>query len=185
MQPHGRARQVEPMGKHSGPSHSGNPPGRRIDHHTQREAHKPSQDAYHHERKGAKAFVCTECGVACHAGAWSWKGPPLTDVESGLCPACKRIRDDYPAGVIELRGLVGSEREEVLASIRHQEEAEKGEHPLERIMRVREDGAAIVVTTTGVHLGRAIAGALGRRYKNQVRVDYPPGENRIHVRLEH
>ncbi len=171
------------MGKHEGRSHASKKPVENIPHRPAGEAKNKRQDAYHADAKCSDAMVCKVCGVTSHAGKWSWNGPPLTDVHEGICPACQRIRDDYPAGIIELRGLNPKEREEIRNLIRNVEATEKAKHPLERLMAMREEGDSIHVTTTGLHLGRAIAGALGRRFHDRVVVEYP-GDARIRVTLD-
>ena len=172
------------MGKHEGKSHASKKPVENIPHRPVREAENKRHDAYHADAKNAAAMVCKECGVTSHGGKWSWNGPPLADVHEGICPACQRIRDDYPAGIIEIRGLNAGELEEIRNLIHNVEANEKAEHPLERLMAMREDDEALHVTTTGLHLGRAIAGALGRRFHHdRVSVEYP-GDARIRVTLE-
>ena len=176
------------MGKHSGDSHSSKRPIHQVDHRPIREtpdsgARAGHHDAYRSHTKSSDATVCPDCGLSSFGGKWSWSAPPLADVHEAVCPACQRIRDDYPAGWIELHGLSANEREEVQNLIRNVEEREKAEHPLERLMSMRQEGEAMIATTTGMHLGRAIAGALGRRFRDRVTVEYPPGESRIRVRL--
>ena len=171
------------MGKHGGRSHASKKPVEHIDHRPMREGKGKTGDAYHAERKSSDAMVCKQCGVTSFGGKWSWKGPPLADVREGLCPACQRIRDRYPAGFLELHGLHPDEKEEVRNLVRNVETSEKAEHPLERLMEVRDEGEALIVTTTGMHLGRAIAGALGRRFRDRVSIDYPREDNRIRVTL--
>jgi hypothetical protein len=60
-------------------------------------------DPYQSSTKPVEGTVCPDCGAAFHAGRWQW-GVELTDIHEALCPACRRIRDDYPAGVVDLAG---------------------------------------------------------------------------------
>lgn len=139
-------------------------------------------DTYARRSKPAKATVCDACGVVYHGGRWYWGAPPLTDVNAGLCPACERIRDRYPAGTIRLPAAFLEQREEVLGLIRNAEEAEKAEHPLERLMDVEDapDGG-LVVRTTGIHLARVITSRLERRFHRQSRIRYPEEQNLVYV----
>lgn len=77
--------------------------------------------------------------------------PPLTDLESGRCPACQRVRDRRPAGTIRLPSELFGRRTEILGLIHNVERKEKAEHPLERLMDVEESEGHLVVTTTGIH----------------------------------
>lgn len=139
-------------------------------------------DTYASSRKAADAMVCDDCKVVYHGGKWFWGAPPLADVKDGLCPACRRIRDGYPAGTIHVPAAFLERREEVLGMIRNAEAAEKEEHPLERLMAVEDapDGG-LVVTTTGIHLSRAITSKLERRFHRKAHVHYPEEQHQMHV----
>ena len=138
-------------------------------------------DPYLNPAKPAQAMVCDECGVVQHGGKWYWGTPPLTDDHGGLCPACERIRDRYPAGTIRLHADVLEHKEEILGMVRRVEAAERAEHPLERIMAVEESPDAVVVTTTGIHIARKIASQLKRRFRGKVHVRYPEEQHLIFV----
>jgi hypothetical protein len=138
-------------------------------------------DPYRRLRKAKDALVCDDCGVVQHEGKWYWGAPPVGDVNAGLCPACQRIRDRYPAGTIRLHGLPGPLRDEVVNMIRNVAEHERQEHPLERLMDLEDQSDALVVTTTGMHLARAIAGALRSRFHGGVTVRYPAGDSLVQV----
>jgi len=51
---------------------------------------------------------------------------------------------------------------------RHQEEAEKKEHPLNRIINVETDAEGIVITTTDIHLPRRIGETIKRAFHGEV-----------------
>ena len=159
-------------------------PGRRKDHRP-RMIQPKQHDTYASRKEVAKALVCDRCEVVFHAGRWYWGAPPLTDVRDGLCPACERIRDRYPAGTLRLPEVFLAQRDEVLGLIKNAEKAEKAEHPLERLMDI-EDGpdGGLIVTTTGIHLARAIANKLERRFHRQARIRYPEEQKLIQVDWE-
>jgi NMD protein affecting ribosome stability and mRNA decay len=131
-------------------------------------------DTYRSKRKGVEtklaATVCTECGAVYSGGRWHW-GPVANPAreQSTLCPACERIRDRYPAGEVHVSGeFARAHRDEIVARIRHVEAREKSEHPLQRLMDVREDGDSLLVTTTDVHLANAIGRALHDAFKGDL-----------------
>jgi len=51
---------------------------------------------------------------------------------------------------------------------RHHEEAEKNEHPLNRIMSIEEDTHGIVINTTDIHLPRRIGEAVKRAFHGEI-----------------
>ena len=61
---------------------------------------------------------------------------------------------------------------EILHLACHQEEQEKPEHPLHRIMAIDEQGDAIVVRTTDIHLPRRIGEALQHAYHGELDFRY-------------
>jgi hypothetical protein len=107
-----------------------------------------------------------------HEGRWQW-GPPPPGAESEICQACHRINDKFPAGVITLSGdFLPSKKVEILQLMRHQEEAERGEHPMNRIIGVEEGPDRIVITTTDIHLPRRIGETLKRAFRGKLDLAY-------------
>ena len=149
---------------------------------TVRNVQPRGHDPYARRTKTADAIVCGQCGVVFHGGRWYWGTPPLCDERSGLCPACERIRDRYPAGRVRLSGLADAEREEVIHMIRNLELSEKREHPLERLIEVVDgDDGDVLITTTGTHLARRIASGLRRRARQDVEIRFAEGDHFVDV----
>ena len=124
------------------------------------------QDPYRSRGKLPEPTVCGDCAAVYLLGRWQWGDAPAAAHEH-RCPACSRIHDKVPAGLLTLRGaFMLAHRDEIMALIHHTEAREKSEHPLERIMLVEEsaDGASVVVSYTGVHLAKSTGTALQRAY---------------------
>lgn len=138
-------------------------------------------DVYRSEKKLPEPSRCPECGAMFSDGRWSWANGP-DPVNITTCPACQRIADNLPAGILTLSGsFLDEHRDELIGLIRNVEALEKGERPLERIMRIQEDRGRIEVTTTGVHVARRIGDALGRSYQGELSFTYGDGEKSIQV----
>jgi hypothetical protein len=140
-------------------------------------------DTYKLRRKLADPTRCPRCGAVYHAGRWQWISPP-SDAQEDLCTACRRIEDAYPAGIVTLSGpLVRQHRSEMLSLARNLEEAEKSEHPLNRIMAVDDKTPdRIVITTTDIHLPRRIGEAVRRAFHGDLKTHYD--EENYSVRIE-
>jgi NMD protein affecting ribosome stability and mRNA decay len=125
-------------------------------------------DPYQRRQKLHDGTVCPQCGAVYRAGRWRW----LARAEGAFeeeCPACRRINDKFPAGVVTLRGDFAREhKEEMVRLARHQEEAEKKEHPLNRIISIEEDPQGVVVKTTDIHLPRRIGEAVKRAFHGEI-----------------
>lgn len=135
-------------------------------------------------RKAGGALVCAECGVVQHRGRWSWGKPPLVELTEGRCPACERVRQHYPAGILSVpadRFTDAKDRKDVLALIRNVEKAERPEHPLERLMAIEDSNGRLVVSTTGVHLARQLAHSLAKHFHAKPSIRYADGEGLVHV----
>ncbi|HXZ86866.1 MAG TPA: BCAM0308 family protein [Myxococcota bacterium] len=139
----------------------------------------------HVETKLAEPTVCSSCGAVYHEGRWTWpRVKPATGAPT-LCPACHRIRDNEPLGEVRIAGAFAAEhRDEILARVRHVEEREKKEHPLLRLMGVRDEGGEIVVTTTDPHLAHAIGTALKAAFKGELHSPWSEAGELMRVRWE-
>jgi len=138
-------------------------------------------DTYKLQKKLAEPTVCSECGAVYHAGRWAW-GAPSGGAEQVVCPACQRIRDDYPAGYVEVGGeFFAAHREEIISLFRHHEGREKGEHPLARIMTIADTPTGVLITTTDLHLARELGEALHHAYQGDLAFHYNEAENRLRV----
>lgn len=141
----------------------------------QEESHDPTKPS----RKLADPTVCPECEATYHDGRWTWSRGPA-DAARALCSACERIRDDYPAGFVTLRGAFAREhRDEILALARNLEEREKNDHPIKRILDISDEGDAILVRTTEIHLARDIGNAVQRAYDGELDVRYEEDVARV------
>jgi NMD protein affecting ribosome stability and mRNA decay len=119
------------------------------------------------EVKAPDLTVCPDCKAVFRGGRWRWAAvarPSGTRRE--VCPACRRIRDGYPAGEVTIRGeFARAHRDELVARVRNLERKEKSRRPLNRLMEIREVDDALVVTTTDTHLAHAIGSALFQSYR--------------------
>jgi NMD protein affecting ribosome stability and mRNA decay len=129
-------------------------------------------DPYQRQQKLDDGTRCPQCGAVYRAGRWQWTARSAAEHQA-LCPACRRINDKYPAGTVLLRGAFArAHREEILRLARHQEEAERTEHPLNRIMTIEEDAQGTAIGTTDIHLPRRIGEAVERAFHGALDIDF-------------
>lgn len=146
-----------------------------------------SHDPYRMEHVSGAA-LCPQCGARYQEGNWTWHIPEITVVgnaEETICPACRRIADDRPAGTLTLSGkFLHDHQQEIVNLIHHTEGVEKAEHAQERIIKVVEVNDGLEVTTTGIHLASRIGHALNNAYKGSSHYHYSDDENHINVSWE-
>lgn len=136
----------------------------------------PRHDPYQSTRKYADSTRCPDCGAWCLAGRWQ-NGPSDRTGPSARCPACRRIADGMPAGMLELDGpYVAAHLDELASLVRHVAERERKDHPLHRIMAIVNQDGCLRVTTTDVHLPQRMLEALRSAHKGEGEVHYAPDE---------
>jgi len=139
-------------------------------------------DPYRPKSKLPQPTVCPQCAIVFNEGRWQRMARPSGVVHEHLCPACHRTNDHFPAGYVKLQGdFVEAHRAELLKLIRNTEEREQGEHALQRIMDISEDGAEIAITTTDIHLAQRIGEAVKNAYEGNLDITYGPEDYVVRV----
>jgi hypothetical protein len=146
-----------------------------------RRIHEEPHDVYGIPGKLREPTVCPDCGAVYRAGRWVWDFAPR-DAHASRCAACRRIADDYPAGVVIVAGAFASaHHEEILNLIRGVEHREKEEHPLHRLFPIENSDEGLRVRTTEAKLARAIGRALFHAYRGEL--EEPPVQSEGLVRV--
>jgi NMD protein affecting ribosome stability and mRNA decay len=138
-------------------------------------------DPYQAKHKVPEPTVCPQCGAVFHEGRWQWLARPAQAHEE-LCPACRRIHEELPAGYVSVSGAFFKDhRDELLHLVKNEEDREKGEHPLKRIMKIEDEDDGLQITTTDIHLARRIGDALHDAYQGELEYHYNEAENLLRV----
>ncbi|MBV5285560.1 MAG: ATPase [Methyloversatilis discipulorum] len=139
-------------------------------------------DPYASRHKPREPAFCPDCGAVFRNGRWQWQDLPPADAGASTCTACRRIRDRMPAGFVHVGGpYFAAHREELTALMRHREERERAQHPMERIIAIEPDGDGVLVTTTDIHLARDLGEALERACKGTLDYHYNEGQRLLRV----
>lgn len=138
------------------------------------------RDTYKVKRTLPEPTLCPGCGAVFTEGQWQWR--ELSNAHESLCPACHRQQDNSPAGFITISGdFVATHETEILEIVHHEEQREKVEHPLKRVMNIEKLSGGFLVTTTDSHLARGIGEALYQAYRGQLDFDSGPKDNLLLV----
>lgn len=140
-------------------------------------------DPYKSREKLADLLVCPTCGAVYHKGRWEWRDHRPSGAEDHTCPACRRIHDHCPAGILVLKGAYATDHEEGIRELLKNEALDEAkEHPLNRIIEWSSGKAEISISTTEIHLVRRLGDALHRAHHGELSFHYEPGEYflRIH-----
>lgn len=141
---------------------------KRQDRILQDKSHDPTKP----DRKISDPAVCPDCGATYIDGRWTWRHGPV-EAQRALCSACRRTRDEYPAGFVTVNGAFATtHRDEVIRIARHTEDREKQTHPINRIMSISEEDEQLVFLTTEIHLAQAIGKSLRSALKGHLDITF-------------
>ncbi|MDM7273999.1 BCAM0308 family protein [Sulfurihydrogenibium azorense] len=139
-------------------------------------------DPYFTKEKYHDPSVCERCGVVFHNGIFEWMKEVPKNAEKIVCPACRRIEDNYEGGIVYLEGqFLEKHKDEILHRIKNVEEEEMEYRPLERIIDIKEENGKLVIRTTYEHLARRIGEAVHKAYKGELKLNYPEGKKYVRV----
>ena len=123
-------------------------------------------DPYIPRRGAASVGICPKCKAIYRNKRWvidvrafaalTRKGAG-TGIVWARCPACRKIEDGFPAGLVTLSGgFLRDHREDILNLIRNEEKRAMGINPLERIIRMEGTGERLEIATTDEKLAQRI-----------------------------
>ncbi len=132
--------------------------------------------------------VCPICSALYLKKRWQFNDNLLYDLKqkkeifSHKCPACRKIEDNYPMGIIDISGkFVSEHRDELVNLIRSEERHAKEKNPLERIMKMEKKNGGIHVEVTCESLALRIARILKRAYKGEHEYSLSDGDKYITI----
>jgi hypothetical protein len=118
---------------------------------------------------------CSECGAIYHNQHWTLDEAIVTRLSidreqpEQVCPACRKVRDQDPGGVVTLSGPFWSDhRDEILNLIQNEEKRAMATNPLERLIDISSEGENLVIRTTNEKLAQRLGRALHRAYNGEV-----------------
>jgi NMD protein affecting ribosome stability and mRNA decay len=139
-------------------------------------------DPYLADLKPNEVAICRECRSVYAGKRWELESRASKDLENAknivetMCPACEKIRDHMPGGIVRLMGrFVMEHEEEIVNLLHHQNDAAMENNPLERIMDIEDSGGGLVVMTTNERLAQKIGRALHKSYAGAVEYKWSKG----------
>ncbi|UCH80301.1 MAG: hypothetical protein JSW20_11220 [Nitrospiraceae bacterium] len=148
---------------------------RKLHSSTLRKTMDTSSDPYIDRNRNNLMAVCTKCHIVYFKKRWYvdedlyQKKIILKKIERVICPACRKIKDNFPGGIVRLRGaFLGEHKAEIINLIRNEEERARGFNPLERIIKIREMNGEMQITTTNEKLAQRIARSVQKAYQGNV-----------------
>ncbi len=148
---------------------------RKLHSSTQRKSMDTCGDPYLLQKTKHETAVCRKCRSVYQNKRWSinedlyLKMIEWEKMSKVLCPACQKIKDKFPGGIVTLKGeFLRDHKDEILNLIRNEEERAKGFNPLERIIEINSMDSGMELTTTNEKLAQRIGKSLSRAYQGKV-----------------
>jgi NMD protein affecting ribosome stability and mRNA decay len=122
-------------------------------------------DPYLPKKTAPFLSTCPGCRAICRNKRWYLDEKEYAlltrkkgaDTAERRCPACRKIADGFPSGVVILRGgYVREHREEIRKIVRNEEKRAMGFNPLARIIEWKEREDGFELSTTAEKLAQRI-----------------------------
>lgn len=142
-----------------------------------------SMDVYQ-EKGGVKGGAYCECGAVFRNKRW-YHEESGTKPEGGqelVCPACRRIADHNPAGIVSLSGTFFAAHEaEINNVINNTVQAAVTKNPLGRVMDISKEKDGITITTTDVKLAQKIGREVFKSHGGELKFMWNNAEYPVRV----
>jgi hypothetical protein len=149
-------------------------------------------DSYLPRGASRKISVCEGCRAVYMNKRWYVSGAVdetvlrSPDAAKIVCPACLKIRDNFPGGIVTLKGnYVLPHKKDLMKLIKNEEDRARGLNPLERVMSVKENGyGSLVISTTNERLAQRLGRAIKKAFHGEVAYNWSHDNKLVRVDWE-
>jgi len=130
--------------------------------------------------------VCESCQAVYRNKRWYVNGDLVkagTPTTTVVCPACLKIRDNFPGGIVTLAGgYVLPNKREIMKLVKNEEDRARGFNPLERVMSIKENGrGSIVISTTNEKLAQRLGRAIKKAFHGKLAYNWSHDNKLVRV----
>jgi NMD protein affecting ribosome stability and mRNA decay len=119
--------------------------------------------------------LCKQCQSIYHNKRWYREGSfdnkkiSLFSALQVICPACRKIKDNFPGGIVTLTGdFLQEHKKDILNLIKNEEERARGFNPLERIIKISNGSKKMEISTTNEKLAQRIGRKIKKAFSGEV-----------------
>jgi len=134
-----------------------------------------STDVYRSKRGYQEVSLCKKCGLIYRQKRWELDEKALARLKGAagvhqvVCPACQRMEDNQPGGVITLAGsYLREHEEEILDMLKNAEVNSRLKNPLGRIMEISQEKDVITIATTEDKLAQKLGRQLYKAHRGEL-----------------
>ncbi|MDY6821072.1 MAG: BCAM0308 family protein [Deferribacterota bacterium] len=126
---------------------------------------------------------CTECGIVYINKNWKLDASDEFKKNKIICPACRKIKDRYYGGLLELSGKYLKEhKEEILNIVNNEEKRQRSKNALHRIAKIENiSDDKILIYTTDNRLAYRIGKVVYSACKGNFTIKWADGEHFVRV----
>lgn len=142
-----------------------------------------SMDVYKGKGGVEGAEQCA-CGALFRNKRWYVEagGVAATAGRGLVCPACRRIADRNPAGIVSLRGsYLTAHGAEIENLVRNTAAAAGMTHPLGRVMEISPEKDGLTITTTDIKLAQKIGREVFKAHGGELHFRWTDDEELVRV----
>lgn len=150
---------------------------------TYKKRRHPNQDPYEMVKAPKGPVICRMCNAIYANKRWhidsaeARKLAASRDTQKIVCPACQKVKDDYPEGIVTLVWSdLRAHESEIRGLIANVEARALSVNPLERVMKIARLKKDLEVKTTNDRLAQRIGRELVRAYKGKVTTHWAHGD---------
>lgn len=135
-----------------------------------------------------EAGLCSKCGAMYHNKRWVIDEVELRRLKGEaktvklVCPACQRMEDGNPAGILTLSGSYLLQHEEdILNAIKHVEAKSRVKNPLGRIMEITQEKDVVTISTTEDKLAQKLGRELYKAHRGELHYQWSHDQSFVRV----
>lgn len=136
-------------------------------------------DPYQNDAGLKEPCLCQECHSIYRQRRWlvdPKEADRLADAPEThwvVCPACRKIAEKYPEGLLTLEGrYLWQHEEEIRNMLTNEVTRLRQRNPLERVMRMERREEALVIETTDQKLAEHLGRAVQRAHRGELHIDW-------------
>lgn len=140
---------------------------------------RTSTDPYLPEAGLKEPAVCQSCQAIYQQKRWQLDPLLATKLADDpathwvTCPACQKIAEHYPEGILTLRGSYLWDHEQEIHNILvNAANRFTARNPLERIIRMQRTGEALIIETTANKLAEQLGRSLQKAHSGELQIDW-------------
>jgi len=140
---------------------------------------RTSVDPYLPDAGAKEPAVCQSCQAIYRQKRWQLDPTMVKQLTADpavhwvTCPACQKIAESYPEGILTLRGKYLWDHEQEIHNILvNAAQRFTSRNPLERIMRMQRTDDTLVIETTDNKLAEQLGRSLQKAHSGQLQIDW-------------